>query len=221
MLYSNQRPTRCVNSRGHGTERSKLPMQSKSITIPLCACGCGNPVGKRVGGRRPGYNRFIHTHNKRRRPLLERFWESVEKTETCWLWSRATTHGYGAIGEGFHNGKVLLAHRVSWELHFGPIPNGMFVCHHCDNPLCVRPDHLFLGTQADNIGDAKKKGRMAVGANRNSYKSPRTKLSPDKVRWIKMERASGVPLTLLGRHLGVGTTTIWQVVQGKTWKWVT
>lgn len=93
----------------------------------------------------------------------ERFLEKVRKvTNRCWLW----TGGKGKRKDGlmsgrfWMDGKLWMASRASWELHYGPIPDGLCVCHHCDNPLCVRPDHLFLGTQKDNMQDASRKGRI-------------------------------------------------------------
>lgn len=79
----------------------------------------------------------------------------------CWLWiGRAKPKGYGRIGIG--RNKQFAAHRVSWELFRGEIPAGMCVCHKCDTPSCVNPDHLFLGTHADNAGDRQRKGRGAI-----------------------------------------------------------
>jgi hypothetical protein len=104
-----------------------------------------------------------------RLPLEERFWMKVEKTRRCWKWIGATNHkGYGHIAAGTGAGKVIKAHRLAWMLANGPIPEGLFVLHRCDNPSCVRaePDgkgHLFLGTHGDNMADAIAKGRIAPG----------------------------------------------------------
>lgn len=97
----------------------------------------------------------------KRAPLAERFWEHVDKrsADECWPWLAAKNNcGYGTIGA---SGKMLLAHRVSWELHHGPIPPGMIVLHGCDRPDCVNPGgrHLRLGTQAENIEDCLARGR--------------------------------------------------------------
>jgi hypothetical protein len=102
------------------------------------------------------------------RPLEDRFWEKVDKSGDCWLWTGARDqHGYGSLSVA-HEGRErrrsvpVKASRVSWQIHNGPIPAGMWVLHRCDNPPCVRPDHLFLGTQLDNMRDASAKGRLNV-----------------------------------------------------------
>lgn len=86
------------------------------------------------------------------------FWRHVRKTDGCWEWAGSIGNGgYGRVSTG--GGKQMAASRVSWILHFGPIPDGMYVCHHCDNPPCTNPAHLFLGTAQDNFDDCLKKGR--------------------------------------------------------------
>jgi hypothetical protein len=92
----------------------------------------------------------------------ERFWARVEQGEACWRWTGyATPSGYGMHQD-------LIASRVSYVLAVGPISAGLFVCHRCDNPICVRPDHLFLGTHSDNMRDAMAKGRRPHYARRKS-----------------------------------------------------
>lgn len=91
------------------------------------------------------------------------FWAAVKKTDGCWEWTgyrRKSKQLYGSI---MVNAKHMYAHRYSWLLHNGPIPDDMIVCHRCDNPSCVRPDHLFLGTDADNVADMVAKGRNSRG----------------------------------------------------------
>jgi hypothetical protein len=94
-----------------------------------------------------------------------RFWKSVNKDGYCWLWTRKPdAYGYGVFSV---NGRHTRAHRFSWELHHGPVPDGLWVLHKCDTPACVRPDHLFIGTQMDNVTDMIAKGRYRGIAPKN------------------------------------------------------
>lgn len=96
----------------------------------------------------------------RREPLAERFWRFVQKTDGCWLWTGSTSkEGYGKLSGGNRGASPLVASRVSWLLHFGPVPEGMHILHACDTPSCVRPNHLFPGTAATNARDMVSKGR--------------------------------------------------------------
>lgn len=151
---------------------------------------------------------------QRAKSTLERFWSKVEKTETCWEWTASTSHGgYGFIGIG-RKGKVRYAHRYSWIIHFGKIPKGLLVLHKCDNPPCVNPNHLFLGTQKDNMIDAVLKKRIATGE-----KNGRSKLTENKVDAIrKMYAAGNITMDVLSRLFGVNRQSIGHVINNKTWK---
>jgi hypothetical protein len=150
------------------------------------------------------------------RPIAARFWSKVNKAggEACWEWQggRTPDRGYGLLGVTFKPNRYVVAHRISYELNCGPIPAGMKVCHKCDNPPCVRPDHLFLGTQQDNIEDMRKKGRAARGA-----KHFRARLDPDKVRDIRRSHAAGESVASIAKRIGVRPGTVYAVLTGKTW----
>lgn len=101
----------------------------------------------------------IYPH--RPKPLADRFWPKVQKGEGCWEWiGSRNAAGYGKMTVGGRGAGHVRAHRVSWELANGPVPEGLWVLHTCDNPPCVRPDHLWLGTRLDNMRDCASKGRI-------------------------------------------------------------
>lgn len=155
-----------------------------------------------------------HDTTSKRRPLAERFWEKVDKSGPCWLWTASKDrNGYGRIMRPGGRGGPLLATRVSWELAYGPISPGMGVLHHCDNPSCVRPDHLFLGDQALNMRDCAGKGRTTRGEHSRS-----AKLTEDDVREIRRRyREGGISQTALAREYGLCQASVHELVSGKTW----
>jgi hypothetical protein len=203
-------------------------MHPKNSTPRVCSVeGCGRRVVSR-GWCGSHYRRFRLYGDALAGPpialplsLAERFWRDTEKSDGCWLWRGAINHnGYGLTSI---RGRGLLAHRASWLLHFGSIPTGMFVCHHCDNPPCVRPDHLFLGTAEANNRDKARKGRSPRGDHNGARRmnerlphgerSPHAKLSSAQVDEIRTRYATGeISQSQLGRTYGVSQGHIWRIL---------
>lgn len=125
---------------------------------------------------------------------MERFLIKCTKTDQCWIWNAAMQGSYGAF---FYKGKLTGAHRASFEIFKGPIPEGMIVCHKCDNPACVNPDHLFIGTHADNTADCLAKGRAGGG---NPYRN-----KPYLVRRAKQLLEAGMSVDQVSIALGIGS----------------
>ena len=147
-----------------------------------------------------------------------RFWRRVEKTDGCWWWIPAkSANKYGLIQLGGVGSKSVTTHRFSYELHNGEIPEGMIVMHSCDNPSCVNPDHLSLGTHKDNVADMIAKGRRGdpkvVGVDH-----PKAVLNEHKVRYIRANPSKSH--AQLARELGVGANTVRGVRTGRTWSHV-
>lgn len=162
----------------------------------------------------------------KRRPIAERFWSRVRKgsPSECWLWQgkAKTAYGYGLLGKGGRSdrsGGNVAAHRVSWELHCGPIPAGLFVLHKCDIPACVNPNHLFLGTIRDNALDMFAKGRGNPNPSRGS-KRQNSRLTESMVRDARGRRREGTSIAVLAESYGVSVATMSHALLGRTWSHV-
>lgn len=157
-----------------------------------------------------------------RTPIEKLFWPKVDKTPghgprgTCWLWiGQHGPRGYGQFSN--RQGYSAYAHRAAWELARGKIPAGLKVLHKCDTPLCVRPSHLFVGTQADNMADMQKKGR-AHRVGRKGTANHRARLTDEQVREIRRRAASGEAQNKLAEEFPCGHATINRIVLRKSWK---
>lgn len=143
-------------------------------------------------------------------PKKERFERKVDKSSGCWVWLASLgSTGYGQFSV---DNRPRKAHRVSYEMYRGPIPAGIFVCHSCDNRLCVNPDHLFLGTSKDNLQDMASKGRSCHGESRHN-----AKLTDEKVRFVRNSTQSN---RALARLCGVSEAAIRNAKAKRTWRHV-
>lgn len=158
-----------------------------------------------------------------RRTIEERFWPKVDKSGPihphnsdlgrCWLWTGCKIRfGHGQIGRGGRYGRMMLAHRASWQIHFGEFAPELCVCHSCDNPPCVNPAHLFLGTKHQNSLDMAAKGR-----------SGRAKITAEQVLEIRRLRAeTSKTAAEIGEMFGISSHTVYSATQpsGRLWKWL-
>jgi hypothetical protein len=159
---------------------------------------CVNPAHLQLRKRNPGEQ--------------ARFDEKVYKFDNgCWIWTAAhDSHGYGLFRLDGH-GKQVRATHYSWELHTGrPVPPGIFICHTCDHPACVNPEHLFLGTHSDNMKDMSEKGRAAQGETH-----VRAKLTKANVTFIRESKLTNVEL---GKMFGVSHATVARARKCESWK---
>lgn len=143
------------------------------------------------------------------------FWTHADRGPGCWTWTgRRHEAGYGIV-EKAGVSSPYRAHRLSWELTYGPIPKGLFVCHRCDNRLCVRPDHLFLGTHAQNMADMRAKGRDARGVRTGN-----ATLDPERVQAMRRLQAVGLSYSRVAQLFGVSVMTAHSAITRRTWKHV-
>jgi hypothetical protein len=192
----------------------------------LCMCGCGQPttIAKR-SHKGNGWIKgqpicFIRGHNDSPPRIIDpitRFWKYVKRDapDKCWLWQGAKHNfGYGVIHDGT---RMIGTHRFSWQIHIGPIPDGLFVLHRCDVPGCVNPNHLFLGTNSDNMHDKEKKGRGRY-VSKPGEQNPIAKLTDEAVRQIRHDVSLGSTQKKLADQYHVTPTTISDIVKRKRWK---
>jgi hypothetical protein len=187
-------------------------MQSND-TRPFCACGCG--------GRAKTGARFITgSHLTSRFTTEERFWLNVERIEgdACWKWlGLPDDKGYGRF---MVDGRKIRAHQFSWMLHFGPIPDGLEVCHTCDDRLCPKPAHLFVGTHHENMLDAAAKDRMSHGGPKNparGERAPTAKLRDTDIPVIRALSAEGISTRQISLRYGVAHHQIRRILNGTGW----
>lgn len=146
----------------------------------------------------------------------KRFWSKVDvgEVDECWEWLAGK--GKGGYGRFWIKGKVWKAHRVAWILTYGPIPKGLQCCHHCDNPSCCNPYHLFLGTAKDNQVDAAQKERKARGESQGS-----SKLTKGEVLEIReLYEVDGWTQQDIADEFGVDQSAISLIVRRKNWSWL-
>lgn len=147
---------------------------------------------------------------------LRRFWSRVRLSDGCWQWTGfCDKKGYGTISIG---NKTQRAARVAYHNFIAPVPPELLTCHHCDNPRCVRPDHLFLGTRVDNAQDALLKGRYNAPKGEDHHGS---KLISAQVMEIRELLSRSIPVKHIAQEYGVNPSTIHAIKSGKAWKHAT
>jgi hypothetical protein len=154
----------------------------------------------------------------RRRPIKERLMERIFKNPSngCWEWQGyKMSSGHGRIG---YRDKVYLTHRISYEIYVGSIPDGMQVNHHCDNGCCVNPEHLFIGTQKDNMTDCKNKKRNFRIPAMRGEKNPLAQLTNEQAKEIRKKLAKGITGIKLAKEYNISTHVISRINTGRTYK---
>jgi len=157
-------------------------------------------------------------------PAIDRFLAKVEKTDGCWNWiggkfgtDKGVQHRYGCFMISKSRGNIL-AHRAAWELFVGEIPEGKIVCHKCDHPICVNPEHLFIGTQRDNCRDMAKKKRNFVLHGEDSRFHKITEKDVLHLREIYGQKEGMVKdMIKVAKNMGIGKSQFYNIVSRKCW----
>lgn len=201
-----------------------------------CYCGCGQETRLRShDDRQGGYHkgdpmRFVKGHKlpseRTARGLDDlhtqaRFWSKVDKQGECWLWKgRTNRHGYGVFDMPGKEGPPTLAHRVASILADGPIGEGIYVLHHCDTPGCVRPAHLYRGSQTDNMRDMHTRGRAGLGGAKG-ISNANAILNDELVRAIRAAYVPGATTQQkVADEFGVTRSVVCDVTRRKSWRHV-
>jgi len=204
-------------------ERIRAALAERGRLTFICE-RCGTQFRELRGNRRHKHVFCSHECSRRKIPPVERFWPRVNKNGPvirpelgqCWEFKGAEYGGWGH--KQFYDGtRNTGAHRVSWVFAHGPIPDGLLVCHKCDNPPCVNPAHLFLGTVGDNTRDARDKGRLKGNQWARGETHPHAKLTEASVRSI---RESSKTAEELAREFGVAPHSIRRIVRRAAWRHV-
>lgn len=185
-----------------------------------CTCSnCKQTFYTLPSSIRRGEGKFCNPacYHEHRKWTHEKFWRHVHKTESCWIWTASVDHkGYGQCKGPTNTPKTWRAHRVAWYLKYGSIDPNLQLCHDCpggENILCVNPDHMFLGSNYDNVQDMVKKGRNSRGE-----KHPWAKLTEKQVLEIKTKVAQGLTQESIARDYNICRQTISDIHRGVRWK---
>jgi hypothetical protein len=196
------RASGCTAKPNRRLNMSKNTTESLKKQVHMCECGCGNLAAPFAGQRKDGKYYFKGHGPRKRSDRAERFWSRVDKRgfDDCWHWTgRLSEHGYGSFDDPK---KPKKAHRIAWELTYGPIPDSLCVLHSCDNPACCNPSHLWLGTQLENIADMWTKGRGSPPPHNDE------KITPDEVCEIRNRRMHGETVVSIARVFDISINTV-------------